>query len=60
MNPDWLTVPQAARAANLGRRTIYRAVRDGKLKAARVNGRGDIRIARSWLTQWLEGLASAA
>jgi excisionase family DNA binding protein len=51
---EWATVAQAARAVQAGRRTIYNAIRDGSLRAAAVNERGDLRIHRDWLRDWLE------
>ena len=47
-NNDWLTVRDAAAQLRVGRRTLDRQIRAGRLKAARVNGR-DLRIHRSWL-----------
>jgi hypothetical protein len=56
---DWFSVPGAAQWLSdehhtVGPRTIYAAIRDGKLKAAPINERGDLRIHRSWLLDWLE------
>lgn len=51
---DWLTIPEAAALLRTGKRSLYRAVKRGDLRAAEVNERGDLRIARTWLTDWLE------
>ena len=53
----WLTPGAAARLVSVGRRTIYREVRRGRLRAARIGGRREIRIHRSWLDAWLTTLA---
>jgi excisionase family DNA binding protein len=50
----WLTTEQAASYAQTSARTIYNAVREGKLRAARINGRRDLRFVAAWLDQWLE------
>lgn len=55
---EWFSPKEAARKVQVGARTIYKAVSAGELKASRVNGR-DIRIAASWLYQWLEQRAAA-
>jgi excisionase family DNA binding protein len=49
----WRTVPEAARRAGVGDKTIYKEVRAGRLRAARIGGRRDIRILDDWLDDWL-------
>ena len=56
--PVWLTVKQAAARAQVGARLVYREVRAGRLRAARIGARRDLRFAPSWVDAWLE--ASAA
>lgn len=53
---DWLSPRDAAIRVGIGRRSIYKAIQSGELKAAMVNGR-DLRIAASWLQTWMERLA---
>ena len=53
----WLTPGMAAKEARVGRRRIYTEVRRRRLRAARIGGRNEIRINRSWLYEWLESLA---
>jgi excisionase family DNA binding protein len=49
----WLTLAEAAHYAKAGKRCLYAAVRDGRLKAARINQRGDLRFTPEWLDAWL-------
>jgi hypothetical protein len=51
--PRWMDVRQAAAYANVGIRSIYAAVRKSELKAAIANERGDMRILREWIDEWL-------
>jgi excisionase family DNA binding protein len=50
----WWTARRAAIHVGAGPKEIYRAVRAGELKAVRLNRRGDIRILREWVDQWME------
>jgi len=51
----WLTVEEARRLAKCGDKLLYREIKAGRLRAARLGGRsGGIRIHRDWVTQWLE------
>jgi len=54
----WLTVPQAAARAQVGRLVIYRAVKGGKLKAVKVAGK--LRLHITWVDAWLETAAALA
>jgi excisionase family DNA binding protein len=49
----WLDVRQAARHANCGRKSIYNAVTSGKLRAARLGGRHELRFLAEWVDAWL-------
>src|SRR5262245_44360734 len=49
----WLTVAEAADRARCGVKTIYREVRAGRLKAARVGGRRELRLLPEWIDIWL-------
>jgi excisionase family DNA binding protein len=53
----WLTTKEAATYAKTSARTIYAAVRERKLRAARINARRDLRHRTPWLDEWLEATA---
>jgi excisionase family DNA binding protein len=50
---EWLDVASAAREIAAGTRTIVTAIQRGELRACAINGRGDRRIHRSWLMEWM-------
>lgn len=50
----WWSARQAAAYVGAGPKEIYKAVRSGKLKAVRLNERGDIRTTREWVDVWME------
>lgn len=49
----WLTIDQAAAIAQCGRKLLYREVKAGRLRAARIGNRRDIRVHREWIDEWL-------
>ena len=51
----WLTVSQTATHANCGRKSIYNAVARGKLRAARLGGRRELRFLATWVDQVADG-----
>jgi excisionase family DNA binding protein len=55
----WLKVREAADRARCGSKTIYRAVRSGQLRAARIGGRRELRFLDSWIDHWLIGERTA-
>ena len=55
----WLKVRDAADRARCGPKTIYRAVRSGQLRAARIGGRRELRFLELWIDQWLIGEGAA-
>jgi excisionase family DNA binding protein len=50
---EWLTVSDAAQHAKCGAKSIYLAVRQGKLRAARLGGRRELRFLAEWIDAWL-------
>ena len=49
----WLDVRGAAARAKCGHRSIYNGVTSGKLRAARLGGRRELRFLREWIDTWL-------
>lgn len=53
----WLTPREAAQRARVGPKTIYREVQAGKLRAARIGGRRELRLRPEWVDEWLSNSA---
>ena len=53
----WLTAAEAALRARCGVKLIYREVKRGRLRAARVGGRRDLRVLADWVDEWLSATA---
>lgn len=49
----WLTIKESCPVAKCGPRLLYREIKAGRLRAARIGSRRDIRIHREWIDQWL-------
>lgn len=58
LQDQWLTLAQAAEYAQVHPITLGRECRAGKLKFARVGGRKNMRLRRSWVDRWLEVTAT--
>lgn len=54
----WLTPKEAAGRARCGVKMIYREVKAGRLRAARIAGRRELRIKPEWVDAWLESTAT--
>lgn len=54
----WLTATQAAARAQVGVRIIYKAVRAGRLRAAKLGDRNDLRIHSQWVDAWIAQAAT--
>jgi hypothetical protein len=51
----WLTIEESRHVAKCGAKLLYREIKVGRLRAARLGGRGGkILIHQDWLTAWLE------
>ena len=49
----WLTVKEAAARARCGTKLVYREVKAGRLQAAKVGGRRELRFLAEWIDEWL-------
>ena len=49
----WLTADEAAARARVGLKTVYREVKAGRLRAAKVGGRRELRFLAAWVDEWL-------
>jgi excisionase family DNA binding protein len=54
----WLTVVEAAARAKVSKRLIYSEVRAGRLRAAKVSGRRQLRFTPQWVDDWLIAAAT--
>jgi len=55
---EWLTTEEARQVVKVGLKLIYREIRAGRLRAARIGGRrGPLRIHSRWIDEWLEASA---
>jgi excisionase family DNA binding protein len=50
----WLTAEQIAAYAQVGVKTVYREVKAGRLRAAVVGGRRELRFRKEFADLWLE------
>ena len=55
LQSPWLDVSQGAIYARVSKKLLYRAVSSGRLKAARVGGRRQVRLRREWLMRSSKG-----
>lgn len=55
----WLRPSEAAVYGKISRRLLYNEVRAGRLKAARVGGRRELRLKAEFIDQWLEATMAA-
>jgi excisionase family DNA binding protein len=53
----WLNIKQAAAYVHRGRDFIGREIRAGRLRAARIGGRGEILTRAEWLDAWVQDQA---
>jgi hypothetical protein len=49
----WLDVEDAALRARVGPKLIYAEVKAGRLKAAKIGGRRELRFLADWVDAWL-------
>jgi excisionase family DNA binding protein len=53
----WRTVPQVCKRAQVGPKVVYKEIKAGRLRAARIGGRRSLRIHDEWIDQWLRDAA---
>jgi excisionase family DNA binding protein len=53
----WLTLAEACQVAQCGPKLLRREIKAGRLRAARIGGRRDIRVHRDWIDAWLQASA---
>lgn len=53
----WMTSTDAATYLKRGKKFLLREIRAGRLKAARVGGRGEILTRAEWCDEWVAGQA---
>ena len=53
LSSPWFTAEEAAERARCGVKVIYREVRAGRLRAARIGGRRELRFLPEWIDEWL-------
>jgi excisionase family DNA binding protein len=54
----WLTVRESAGRGRCSPKTIYAEVKAGRLRAARIGGRRNLRLLPEWVDEWLERSAT--
>jgi excisionase family DNA binding protein len=57
MTSPWLTLSEAAIYTKRGKRFLAREVHAGRLRAARIGGRGELMFLTAWLDEWIESLS---
>jgi hypothetical protein len=53
----WRTLRQGGKRMNRSPRFLAREIKAGRLRAARVGGRGEYLLRDEWLDEWAEALA---
>lgn len=54
----WMTAADAAAYLRRGRRFVLREIKAGRLRAARIGGRGEILTCAAWLDEYVEAQAT--
>jgi excisionase family DNA binding protein len=58
LRSPWLTLREAAIYLKRGRRFVRRQITEGRLRGARVGGRGEVLTRAEWCDQWVEDQAA--
>jgi excisionase family DNA binding protein len=51
---NWFDVVGACKYAKCSRTTLFKVIRDGKLKSSKPKGVRSIKIRKDWLDEWLD------
>jgi excisionase family DNA binding protein len=54
----WKTAAQAAARVNRSKQFLMREIRAGRLRAARIGGRGEYLLRDEWVDAWVEEQAT--
>lgn len=57
LQSPWMTAKEAAEYLKRGRRFVLREIHAGRLRAAKIGGRGEILTSRQWCDQFITDLA---
>jgi excisionase family DNA binding protein len=49
----WITISEAAQIVGVGEKALYTAIKQGRLRAARVGDRRGLRLTEEWLDEWM-------
>jgi excisionase family DNA binding protein len=55
---DWLSIDGVCAHAGISASLAYKEIRAGRLRAARLGGRRNVRVLRRWVDEWLYAGAS--
>lgn len=58
LQSPWMTAAEAAHYLKRGRRFVLREIKGGRLRGARVGGRGEVLTSRKWCDEWVEDQAT--
>jgi excisionase family DNA binding protein len=58
LTSPWLTAADAAKYLRRGKQFILREIRAGRLRAARIGGRGEILTKAEWCDAWVTDSAT--
>lgn len=58
LTSPWLTLTEASTYTKRGKRFLAREVHAGRLRAARIGGRGELMFLTAWLDEYIESLST--
>lgn len=58
IDSPWLTLAEGGARVKRGKRFLSREVKAGRLRAARIGGRGEILTRAEWLDEWVTDQAA--